>query len=121
MGDGDSAELRFEDGSHVRSFCTVRYAHSRHLPEAIRSAARGKAHFGNKRSPYLIARDVPGANGPYAIYFAAIKATKPSLHVVIDVRSAHIKPNLPDNLPSIGFATIIGLTAAGRPINRPKK
>lgn len=118
---GDSEELRFEFEDHLRCFCPARHALSVCLPDLIRQAAKGKVHFNNKSSPFLTVHNVPGSNGPYVIYFDAIRATGSGLDVVIDVRSAHSKPNLATNLPKVGFGTIVGLTAAGRPVRRPKK
>lgn len=117
----DPEELRFDDSGHLRCFCPARHALSISLPDLIRQAALGKVHFNNKRSPFLTVHNVPSANGPYLIYFDAIRAKKGGLHVVIDVRSAHCKPGFTPTTPQISFATVIGLTAASRPVNRPKK
>lgn len=119
--DGDPEELRYDDGGHIRCFCPARHALSVNLPDLIREAAKGKVHFNNKRSPYLTVHNVPEANGPYLIYFDAIRAKGAGLHAVIDIRSAHCKPGFTPTTPQIAFATVIGLTAAGKPVNRPKK
>lgn len=120
--EGDDPSLRFEDEGHLRCFCPSRYALSVSLPDLIRQAATRQVHYNDKGSPFLTVHNIPGANGPYVIYFNAIKATKGGgLNVVVEVRSAHCKPGFVPTSPKILFATIVGLKAAGRPVNRPKK
>jgi hypothetical protein len=109
-----------DDDGDQRCFCTVRYGHSLHLPQIMLAAATGKVHFSNN-SPYLIIRQLAGVNGPYAVYFDAMKAGHPALGAVVNVRSAHAKPNVPMDLPRIGFATMVDLIVTGRPIKPPKK
>jgi hypothetical protein len=117
---GDLDDYRHIEGTEIRTFCADRYAHSRYLRSLIEHAAGGKVRF-NNQTPFVIPATIPGLSGPYAIYFNAFKASTKGLDVIIDVRSAHHKPNLNMNLPKITFATLVGQTAAGRPVKAPKK
>lgn len=118
--DTDAEDHRFDEGKEVRAFCPVRYGHSQSLEQLIRNASTGKVRF-NNQTPFVIPATIPGLVGPYAIYFQAYKAKVPGLDVIMDVRSAHHKPNLNQSLPKITFATVIGNTAAGVRIRPPKK
>ncbi|WP_369062325.1 hypothetical protein ABOZ73_08565 [Caulobacter sp. 73W] len=117
--DTDAPDHKHQEGSEARAFCPIRYGHSQHLEQLIRNASVGKVRF-NNQTPWVIPATIPGLDGPYAIYFNAIKARTPGLHVIVDVRSAHHKPTLNMRLPQVTFATVIGNTAAGKPIKRPK-
>ncbi len=116
----DLEEHRFDEAGETRAFCPVRFEHSQSLKGIIIAASTGKVRF-NNQTPFVIPATIEGLEGPYAIYFRAIKAKTRGLDVVIDVRSAHHKPNLDMTLPKVTFATVVGHTVAGKAIKRPRK
>lgn len=115
----DTPDFRVTDGSHVRCFCPTRHGHSLHLPTAVAKAANGKAYFGNQAN-FLIVENLPGLNEPYAIFFRMVRS-RGEYSAIMDVQSAYPKPIEVNKLDKITFATLVGHTAAGRPIKRPKK
>jgi hypothetical protein len=80
----------------------------------------GKAYFSQTRN-FLLVENLPGINGPYAVFFKVEKAKSKDFDVAMFVVSAYEKPDLPRRLPKITFATLISKTANGQPIMRPKK
>jgi hypothetical protein len=107
-------------GTDVRCFCPVRHQCSVHLPAIVQKAASGKAHFSEGKN-FLLVRNLPGMNGPYAIFFDVEKAKSKKFQAAMFVSSAYVKPNLPLNLPTITVATIVSRRVQGLPIIRPKK
>jgi hypothetical protein len=113
------AYLIKHDGER-RCFCPIRYGHSLHLPAIIHKGVNGKAYFSQTRN-FLLVENLPGINGPYAVFFKVEKAKSKDFDVAMFVVSAYEKPDLPRRLPKITFATLISKTANGQPIMRPKK
>jgi hypothetical protein len=107
-------------GSEIRCFCPIRYGHSLNLPKIIHDGTTGRAFFGQTRN-YLIIHDLPGAAGPYVVFFNLQRARSKSFDVAMFVVSAYEKPQLPRSLPKITFATLIAKTARGEPVTKPKK
>jgi hypothetical protein len=115
---GDPLDHRVVVGSETRCFCPDRYALSLGLPQMIREAGNGNAHF-SQRQNFLIRKQVQG--GPYAVFFGLARARKPGIAVAMFVDSAYVKAKLPPKLDAIGFAVLMGKVAKGQPIKRPKK
>jgi hypothetical protein len=125
---GDTAEMTVHHKRHqndARSFCSQRYTHSLSLPTIIRTAASGRAYFGQAQAwrsqNYLLVENLPGMVGPYAVFFDMMQSHSKNLDVVMFVNSAYEKPNLPPRLRSLPFATLVATIAAGNPVIKPKK
>jgi hypothetical protein len=118
---GDTPDFHFKDGGTIRFFCPIRHAYSIHLPDIVRNAAKGNAYFGNGHEKYLLVEKVDGMNAPYVAAFKIEKAKSRGIHASMFVVSAHTRPNLPQNLPTIRLATLVALTVQGKAVARPKK
>jgi hypothetical protein len=74
----------------------------------------------SERATFLIIECQPGANAPYVAFFNAAKAKKQDGYdVAMFVTSAHLRPNLPERLPAVTFATLIDYCFKGKPMKRP--
>lgn len=117
----DTPDFHFTHGDETRCFCLIRHGLSLYLPSVFQKAANGgKAYFGETRN-FLFAENVPGLQGPYAIFFDIKKAANPGIDAVIFVVSAYHKPKLPANLPKIRFDTLVRKAAAGENMRKPSK
>lgn len=116
----DTPDFHFKHEKETRCFCLIRHALSIHLPGIFQNAAAGgNAYFGETRN-FLFAENVPGLQGPYAIFFDIKRANDKSADAVIFVVSAYHKPNLPAKLPKIRFDTLVRKAAAAEPIRKPR-
>lgn len=114
-------DLKITDGLEERCFSTDRYALSQNLPLILRQASSGKAHFTNIQNTFVVHHNLPDLVGPYAVFFKVTKANSSKFDVRLIVVSAYEKPNLPNRLKTITFATLVSNTVSGNPIKRPKK
>ena len=86
----------------------------------IKYAVKGRAYFGEK-SNFLIVESLSQRNAPYVAFFDIEKATKlDGVDAVMFVTSAHLRPKLPDRLPSVSFATIVDCRIQGKTLKRPE-
>ncbi len=109
-----------------RCFCTIRYGHSLNLRAILETAKQGMAYFGEtqpwRQQNYLLIENLPGLNGPYAIFFDLKKSTSQNVDVVMLVNSAYPKPKLqPARIPKLPFRVMVATVAAGGQIVKPKK
>lgn len=117
----DTPDFHFHHANETRCFCLIRHGLSLHLPTIFLKAANGgKAYFGETRN-FLFAENVPGLQGPYAIFFDIKQAAEMGIDAVIFVVSAYHKPNLPSNLPKIRFDTLVRKAAAGEKMKKPSR
>jgi hypothetical protein len=117
----DTPDFHFSHLNETRCFCLIRHSLSLHLPSIFQKAATGgNAYFGETRN-FLFAQNVPGLQGPYAIFFDIKQASEDGFDAVIFVVSAYHKPNLPAKLPKIRFDTLIRKAAAGEPFKKPSR
>lgn len=116
----DTPDFHVWDGGQCRCFCLHRYPQSIHLPGFIKSAANGKAYFGNKNQNYLLIENLVGTNAPYVIVFKVDRGER-KRDATMFIVSAHDRPGMSLNQPSIRLGTLIALTVQGKPIKRPKK
>ncbi|WP_400766124.1 hypothetical protein [Methylosinus sporium] len=114
------ADHKIEFGAEARCFCPIRHGHSLYLPTIVRQASAGKAYF-SQRQNFLLIENLPGLDGPYAVFFNIERSKSTSFDAAMFVVSAYEKPNLPKNLPRITFATLVSKTARGEAVTRPKK
>ena len=115
----DPVAERFVDGSDVRCFCPIRHAHSLNLPRIVRRASVGRAYFSQGRN--LLCVDwLPGLEAPYAVFFNLVKSRDHRLDAAMFVVSAYAKPELPDRLPSVTFATLVSHVVAGHALVPPR-
>jgi hypothetical protein len=117
----DTPDLHFQDGRGIRCFCTKRHGYSINLPEIVRNSVNGHAYFGNKDMRYLLLEKLTELNSPYVVAFKVQRSKDRSHDATMFVVSAHERPGLPMDLPSIKVETMISLTMQGKPIDRPKK
>jgi hypothetical protein len=117
----DTPDFHYRDGGTTRCFCPRRHSYSLHLPGLIRAASNGDAYFGNKDMKYLLVEAIPGLNAPYVVAFTIRKRLTKRAHATMVIVSAHDRPNLPTNLPTIALGTLVSLTMQDLPIERPKK
>jgi hypothetical protein len=116
----DSPGLYMTQGSERRCFCFDRYELSKELVGMIRYAANGRAYFGEK-SNFLIVESLSRQNAPYVAFFDIEKAKKSGgVDAVMFVTSAHLRPNLPDRLPAVSFATLVDYRIQGKILKRPQ-
>lgn len=119
----DPPETRFAHGNDDRCFCPVRHQHSLALPRIVNEGSFGRAYFSQTRN-FLLIEDLPGVEGPYAVFFNIEKAKNlKGIDASLFIVSAYAKPGLPPKkkLPAITFATLVSKTVAGEPVKRPKK
>lgn len=118
--DGDDPTLRFVNGDEQRRFCTVRHGHSKHL-RPILTRAR-KAYFTGERN-YLIAENLPGLTGLYAVFFNIARSKIAGVDAALFVVSAYEKPALPPrrSMDSISLTTLVHKTVHNEPVKRPPK
>lgn len=117
----DTPDFHFSHNDETRCFCLIRHSLSLHLPSIFQKAAKGgNAYFGETRN-FLFAENVPGLQGPYAIFFDIKKAAERGVDAVIFVVSAYHKPNLPARLPKIRFDTLVRKAAAGENMKKPSR
>src|SRR5262249_49761116 len=96
-----------------------RYELSKELVDMIKYAANGRAYFGEK-SNFLIVESISGQNAPYVAFFDVERAKKSDgYNAAMFVTSAHLKPNLPDRLPAVSFATLVDYRVQGKSLKRP--
>jgi len=116
--DEDAPDLHVTHDGERRCFCFDRYELSKELVEAIKYAAKGRAYF-TERTNFLILESLTQHNAPYAIFFDVDKAKKvDGYDAAMFVTSAHLRPNLPEKLPPITFATIVGYKVQGKQLKR---
>jgi hypothetical protein len=116
----DSPDLYMTHNRERRCFCFDRYELSKELVGMIEYAANGRAYFGEK-SNFLIVESLSRENAPYVAFFDIEKAKKPDdVDAVMFVTSAHLRPELPERLPAVSFATIVDYRVQGRPLKRPE-
>jgi hypothetical protein len=114
----DSPGLYMTQGSERRCFCFDHYELSKELVGMIRYAANGRAYFGEK-SNFLIVESLSRQNAPYVAFFDIEKAKKSGgVDAVMFVTSAHLRPNLPDRLPAVSFATLVDYRIQGKILKR---
>jgi hypothetical protein len=117
----DTPDFHFAHLNETRCFCLIRHGLSLHLPSIFKKASDGgKAYFGETRN-FLFAENVPGLQGPYAIFFDIKQAAEKDVDAVIFVVSAYHKPNLPPHLPKIRFDTLVRKASAGESMKKPTK
>lgn len=112
-------ERRYVEGTEQRCFCDDRYGYSLNLPRIINYAAKGRVFFSEGRN--LLCVDwLPGLAAPYAVFFNLRPWREKGLHAAMTIVSAYDKEALPDRLPAITFATLVGTVVAGGKIKVPK-
>jgi hypothetical protein len=117
---GDPATHHVPDGKKIRTFCPIRTSHSAHLPAIIAGAQSGVAFFSQKTNMLLV-EQLPGVNGPYAVFFNVQQSKQASLDAVLFVASAYEKPNLVRAMPAISFTTLIANTSKGLAVVPPTR
>jgi hypothetical protein len=118
--EGDTPDFHMRHGNELRCFCMERYGLSKELIDMIKYAANGRAYFGEK-SNFLIVESAAQQNAPYVAFFDVERAKKSDGYdAVMFVTSAHLKPNLPDRLPAVSFATLVDYRVQGKDLKRPE-
>jgi hypothetical protein len=69
----------------------------------------------------LLVEQLPGVNGPYAVFFNVQKSKQANLDVVLFVASAYEKPNLVKAMPAISFTALIAKASRGLAATRPTR
>jgi hypothetical protein len=116
----DKPDLWIRANNECRCFCVDRHRLSLELPDMIRYAGKGRVYF-SERSNFLVVESLLYANAPYVAFFNVEKAKKQDGHdVAMFVTSAYLKPELPDRLPAVSFATLIDYRYRGKPLKRPE-
>lgn len=118
--DTDAPDLHMVHDGEKRSFCFDRYELSKELVDAVKYAANGRAYF-TQRANFIIVESLSQQNAPYVIFFDIEKAKKADGYdAAMFVTSAHLRPDLPDKLPPITFATIVDYRIQGKQLKRPE-
>ena len=116
----DTPDLHMVYDGEKRSFCFDRYELSKELVDAIKYAANGRAYF-TQRANFIIVESLSQQNAPYVIFFDIEKAKKADGYdATMFVTSAHLRPELPDKLPPVTFATIVAYRIQGKQLKRPE-
>jgi hypothetical protein len=116
----DSPDLYMTSGREQRCFCFDRYELSKELAEMIKYAANGRAYFGEK-SNFLIVESTSQQNAPYVAFFDVERAKKSDgFDAAMFVTSAHLRPDLPDRLPAVSFATVVDYRIRRKILKRPE-
>jgi hypothetical protein len=117
---GDPIDFHFRADNEMRCFCVDRHKLSLGLPDLVRYAAAGRAYF-SERANFLVVESAPGTNAPYVAFFNAEKAKKrDGYDVAVFVTSAHLRPELPDKLPAVTFATLVDYVFRRKKLVRPE-
>lgn len=120
LRDEDAPDLHLTHGGEKRCFCADRYSLSKELAEMIRFAANGRVYF-TDRANFLVVESLPQQNAPYVAFFNFEKAKKvDGYDAAMFVTSAHLRPNLPDRLPAVSFATLVDYRIQGKQLKRPE-
>lgn len=115
----DTPDFHFNYVNETRCFCLIRHGLSLHLPSIFKKASTGgNAYFGETRN-FLFVENVPGLQGPYAIFFDIKQASEKDIDAVIFVVSAYHKPNLSARLSKIRFDTLVRKASAGESMRKP--
>ncbi|WP_157043154.1 hypothetical protein [Rhodopseudomonas palustris] len=118
--DTDTPDLHMIHDGERRCFCFERYELSKELAAAIMYAANGRAYF-TQRANFLIVESLSQQNAPYVIFFNIEKAKKSDgFDAAMFVTSAHLRPDLPDMLPPVTFATLVDYKIQGKQLRRPE-
>lgn len=112
-------DFHYLHGNERRAFSLDRYELSKLLPELIKGLGNRSVYLSNSAS-YFILRDnpLPAFEGPYLVFFRAMKAREQGTDVHMLVQSAYIKPNMADRASAIKFTTLIEKTALGQQVPR---
>lgn len=119
MGPTDPPERRYIEEGEERCFCDDRYRYSLNLPRIINYAAGGRVFFSEGRN-MLCVDWLPGLAAPYAVFFNLRPWRERGLHAAMTIVSAYDKDGLPERLPAITFATLVGTVASGQKIKVPR-
>ena len=112
--------LKFVAGKEVRCFCKDRHVLSLLLKRIIEGAVGWKAYFSNKGN-FMLIEDIDGSPAPYVIYFDILKASNnPNHDLVMQVRSAHPKPEIPEMVAPITFKRLVEASYLSNQLTRPR-
>lgn len=116
----DDPAHHYQDGGTVRCFCPVRHGHSVMLPGLFRDRAEGggDTYFGSNNN-MLVLDNGHGPEGPYIAAYGIKRSNRPDVDVIIQVRSAYMKPNLAKVMSVLPFYSVVAATARAQPIVRP--
>lgn len=114
----DTPDLAISNGKELRAFCLERWAHSQHLPAAIRQAVSGDVLLSNGKP--IIATRLPGLEGPYLIAFDIQLRSTSKYDAVLMVTSAHQRPKLDEVLPTATFPVVVSSAIAKAPVRWKK-
>lgn len=116
---GDDPQLYYQDGNNMRCFCPIRHDQSLSLPKLFREVANGggDTYFGNDSN--LLILDTGRDGGPYMAAYKIFRPNKQDVDVLLSVRSAYLKPNLPKRLSVLPFYSVVAATARGQQIVQP--
>lgn len=107
-------DLHYTHSDETRAFCVNRYALSRDLPGMITTLGNRSVYW-NKNGNFFFWRTHPLAS-PYLVFFNAKKAKENGIQVLLNVDSAHLKPNMTQYAAPIKFTTLVEARATGQQI-----
>jgi hypothetical protein len=119
LKDEDTPDLHTIHDGEKRCFCFDRYELSRELVDMIQYAAKGRVYF-SERSNFLIVESLSQQNAPYVAFFNIERAKKSdSYDAAMFITSAHLRPDLPDRMSAVSFATLVDYRIQGKGLKRP--
>jgi len=112
-------DLRYTHGHETRAFDLDRHELSKLLPQLISELGRRSVYM-SKMSNFFILRQDPATafTGPYLVFFNVTRSKAKGVHVLMNVESAYMKPDMTDRASPVKFTTLIEKTAAGLSVSR---
>jgi hypothetical protein len=117
---GDHADFHIADNGDTRCLCPIRTEQSKHLPGIMGDAANRLAFF-SQDTNMLLVEELPGLQGPYAVFFNVRQSKQTGLDAIMFVASAYEKVALPDRLPAVPFVMLVEKASKGYVPFRPTR
>jgi len=118
VGNQHTPDFHYTHKGEKRAFCISRHGLSIALPSMITSLGKQSVYW-NNRGNFFFWRNqaITGTNIPYLVFFDTIRSRgKNGVDVVMNVESAHLKPNMTQSAAPIKFANLIEAKATGKAI-----
>jgi hypothetical protein len=112
-------DFRYKHGHETRAFDFDRHELSKLLPLLISELRRRSVYFSKMSNFFTLQQDpATGFTGPYLVFFNVTRSKTKGVHVLMNVESAYMKPDMTDRASPVKFTTLIEKTAARQDVPR---